>query len=204
MSDESRITQDPAVMGGAPCGTARVRSSCSSAPGLAVPAWRFWFAPLVTMDNFKTARTSLQPSLGPVLVETEPQRLGLAIYAALAVIGLVGLIYVNADRRWLPFMGGPFARAHRRIKRLRHKPAQQKQALFHLHQAFNQTFGASVFAADIEHFIERHPRFVGLRTQITAFFERSNRALFAGDEQGMSAAELLALSRSLRDSERRV
>ena len=171
---------------------------------IAVPAWRFWFAPLVTMDNFKTARTSLQPSLGPVLVATEPQRLGLAIYAALAVIGLVGLIYVNADRRWLPFMGGPFARAHRRIKRLRHKPAQQKQALFHLHQAFNQTFGASVFAADIEHFIERHPRFVGLRTQITAFFERSNRALFAGDEQGMSAAELLALSRSLRDSERRV
>ena len=99
---------------------------------------------------------------------------------------------------------GQHCHRHRRIKRLRHKPAQQKQALFHLHQAFNQTFGASVFAADIEHFIERHPRFVGLRTQITAFFERSNRALFAGDEQGMSAAELLALSRSLRDSERRV
>jgi mxaA protein len=171
---------------------------------LAVPAWRFWFAPLVAMDNFKTARTSLQPSLGPVLVETESQRLGLAIYAALAVIGLIGLVYINADRRWLPFMGGPFARAHRRIKRLRHKPAQQKQALFHLHQAFNQTFGASVFIADIERFIERHPRFAGLKTQIAAFFERSNRALFAGDEQGMSAAELLALSRSLRDSERGV
>ena len=37
-----------------------------------------------------------------------------------------------------------------------------------------------------------------------AFFERSNRALFAGDEQGMSPAELLALSRNLRDSERGV
>ena len=171
---------------------------------LAVPAWRFWFAPLVAVDNFKTARTSLQPSLGPVLVETQPQRLGLAIYAALAAIGLVGLVYINADRRWLPFMGGPFARAHRRIKRLRHKPAQQKQALFHLHQAFNQTFGASVFTADIERFVERHPRFAGLKAQIAAFFERSNRALFAGDEQGMSAAELLALSRSLRDSERGV
>lgn len=171
---------------------------------LAVPAWRFWFAPLVAVDNFKTARASLQPSLGPVLVASQPQRLGLAIYGTLAVIGLLGLVYVNADRRWLPFMGGPFARAHRRIKRLRHQPAQQKQALFHLHQAFNQTFGASVFAADIERFIERHPRFASLRTQIAAFFERSNRALFAGDAQDMSAPELLALSRSLRDSERGV
>lgn len=171
---------------------------------LTIPAWRFWFAPLVAVDNFKAARTSLQPSLGPVLVETQPQQLGLTIYAALAVIGLLGLVYVNADRRWLPFMGGPFARAHRRIKRLRHKPAQQKQALFHLHQAFNQTFGASVFATDIERFIERHPRFANLKAQIAAFFDRSNRALFAGDEQGMSAPELLALSRSLRDSERGV
>lgn len=171
---------------------------------LAVPAWRFWFAPLVAVDNFKAAQASLQPSLGPVLVETQPQRLGLAIYAALAAIGLVGLVYVNADRRWLPFMGGPFARAHRRIKRLRRQPAQQKEALFHLHQAFNQTFGASVFAADIERFVARHPRFEALKAQIAAFFERSNRALFAGDEQGMSAAELLALSRSLRDSERGV
>ena len=171
---------------------------------LHVPAWRFWFAPLVAVSDLKTAKASLQPALGPVAIKTAQQRQWLAVFSALFAIGLLGLIYVNADRRWLPFMGGPFARAYRQIKRLRHKPAQQKQALFYLHQAFNQTFGASLFAPDVERFVERNPRFASLKAQIAAFFERSNRALFAGDEQGMSPAELLALSRNLRDSERGV
>lgn len=171
---------------------------------LQVPAWRFWFAPLVAPSDLATAKASVQPALPPVMVATRPQESRFTVFATLFVIGLLGLVYVNADRRWLPFMGGPFARAHRRIKRLKQAPAQRKQALYHLHQAFNQTFGASLFAADVERFIERHPRFASLKTQITGFFESSNRALFAGDEHGMTSAELVAFSRSLRDSERGV
>ena len=102
-------------------------------------------------------------------------------------------------------MGGPFAQAHRKIKRLPTNSAQQKQALFDLHNAFNQTFGATLFAKNLHQFLAEHPQFSRLTTEIQAFFETSNRALFAShSENETSVKELLALSKRLRNSERGV
>ncbi|HEX5539867.1 MAG TPA: nonribosomal peptide synthetase MxaA, partial [Methylophilaceae bacterium] len=170
---------------------------------LNIPAWGFWYSPLVANVGINDAKANLQPSQLPLLIDLSGHRIKLLVFAGLLVIGLVGLIYVNADRRWLPFMGGPFARAYRKIKRLPQNPAREKQALFYLHEAFNQTFGATLFARNVQQFISSYPAFSRLQADIQAFFEKSNKALFA-DEGGNAAAmnDLLALSKNLRNSER--
>lgn len=172
---------------------------------VSLPAWGFWFSPLVATTDIAGAKANLQPSQPPLLVDASPHRIKLFMFAGLFLVSLIGLVYINADKRWLPFMGGPFARAHRKIKRLPINSPQQKQALFHLHNAFNQTFGATLFAKNLHQFLAEHPNFGRLTNDIQAFFETSNRALFAGhSEDVVSVKDLLALSKHLRDSERRV
>lgn len=172
---------------------------------VSIPAWGFWFSPLVGATDIASAKANLQPSQPPLLVDASLHQVKLMVFAGLFLIGLIAIIYINADRRWLPFMGGPFAEAHRKIKRLPLHSAQEKQALFHLHQAFNQTFGANLFEKNLHQFMAEHPKFSRLTADIQAFFEISNRALFAGhaDEQ-TSVKDLLALSKNLRNSERGV
>lgn len=168
-----------------------------------VPAWHFWFAPLVDAD-LQTAKANLQPQHKPELVDQEKHRMQLAGFVALLVASLAAIVYCNADRRWLPFMGGPFARAHRRIKRLPGTLGTEKTALAHLHQAFNQTHGSNLFARDIEAFLAAHPAYARMRQEIGAFFRRSNQALFdAAPGDGVAfIGELVVLSKTLRDCER--
>lgn len=113
------------------------------------------------------------------------------------------MIYVHADRRWLPFMGGPFAQAYRQIRRLPKITASEPQALQQLHQAFDRIHGASVFSADIDTFIAQHPQFAGARDDIAQFFAQSNQRLFAGKTASHGLHDqLLNLARRLRHAER--
>ncbi len=170
-----------------------------------LPAWRFWFSPLVVAD-ITTAKDNLQPQYRPSLIDTSAHRFRLAAFIGLLAVGLLGLVYVNADRRWLPFMGGAFAQAHRKLKRLPKNAGQEKQALLALHQAFNQLYGSNLFARDIAQFIAAHPAFSKVKADIEIFFEHSNHVLF-GHAQHDSAQfinNLTALSKRLRDCERGV
>ncbi|MCY1552766.1 hypothetical protein D9M68_891840 [compost metagenome] len=124
----------------------------------------------------------------------------------LFVIGLAGLLYINADSRWLPFMNGAFARAHRKLKKLPKNQVSEKEALLQLHQAFNSVYGANLFEGDITDFLSKHQQFSKLRADIEQFFQRSNQTLF-GEWHRDSAqfiGELTVLSKRLRDCERRV
>lgn len=168
-----------------------------------VPAWRFWFSPLVAA-NVSYAKESLQPQYRPALVETGEHRARMAFWLALFITGLFGLIYINADGRWLPYMNGAFAQAHRNLKKLPKTRDGERAALFCLHQAFNRVYGASMFAGDIAAFLQAHPRFFRLKAEIASFFERSNRSLF--DDQDHDSAQfindLTVLGKILRDCER--
>lgn len=168
-----------------------------------VPAWRFWFSPLVAAD-IHYAKESLQPQSRPALVEISDHYLRLVAMLGLLFVGAGGLVYINADRRWLPFMNGAFAQAHRKLKKLSKDRGQQKEALLYLHQAFNKVHGVNLFARDIAPFLEAHPEFVRMKTDIASFFERSNQSLF-GDQHHdseQSINDLIALGKSLRDCER--
>lgn len=177
----------------------------SKALSIRLPAWSFWFSPLVPAD-IKDAKTHLIPQFKPALIDIALHQQRLALLLAMFAIGLGGLVYINADARWLPFMNGAFARAHRKLKKLPRNVASEKEALSQLHQAFNSVHGANLFESEIAAFLEKHPQFNKLRGDIEQFFQRSNQALF-GEWRRDSAqfiAELTVLSKRLRDCERRV
>ena len=170
-----------------------------------LPGWRFWYSPLVVAD-ITTAKGNLQPQYSPSLIDASAHRYRLAVFLGLLFTGLLGLIYINADRRWLPFMGGAFAQAYRRLKKLPRTAAQEKMALFTLHQAFNKVYGANLFGPDIARFVEAHPEFARVKTRIETFFEQSNQSLFAqaSHDSVQFINDLVAFSKSLRDCERGV
>lgn len=174
-----------------------------------IPAWNFWFSPLVKAP-LPGVLPNLQPQDRAPLIDIGFHQGGLAIYLAILLAGLVGAIYVNADRQWLPFMGGAFSRAHRSIKKAARSReddnAKIRQALLSLHQAFNQTYGKNLFVSDVDDFLRKHPSYRKLAAEISGFFERSSAALFAKREQNPSElmASLLVFSKNLRDCERGV
>jgi mxaA protein len=169
-----------------------------------IPAWKFWFAPLVA-EGVTNAKDNMQPQSKPALIDLSVHRTWFWAALALLVTSLLGLVYINADKRWLPFMNGAFAQAHRNIKKLPHDQAANKNALSSMHQAFNEVYGANLFASELDQFLTANPKFLKLKHEITQFFEQSNTALFAN--QATSATQVLqlkALSKRLRDCERGV
>lgn len=179
-----------------------------------IPAWKFWYAPLVA-ESITNAKENMQPQLKAALLDMRAHQIRLWIALGLLNVGLVGLLYVNADLRWLPFMNGVFAQAHRRIKRLAHassskplssKLSSSKEGFMHLHQAFNQLHGENLFASHLDAFFHAQPKFLTMRDDIQRFFEQSNQALFASHQaqEAEKLAYLLAFSKQLRDCERGV
>jgi len=150
---------------------------------LEVPAWNFWFSPIVT-GGIETAEKNIQPEAMPPLVEASAHKNRLVMFASLLAASLLALLYLNADGNWLPFMGGAFAKAHRQLKRLAKSSGaktavEEKQALVYIHQAFNQHFGANMFARDIEPFVAKRASFKKMQAEIAQFFDASNQSLYA-------------------------
>lgn len=172
-----------------------------------LPAWHFWFSPLVA-EGLSNAKENMQPQYKASLIDTSLIQSGFWLSVALVGIGLLGLIYNNANQRWLPLMNGSFAQAQRKLKLL----AKQKQsckesdALLAMHQAFNQVYGENLFVADLDYFLAAHPKFNRLKTEITHFFELSNTVLFSSSKTSADSLikQLLVLSKQLRDCERGV
>jgi mxaA protein len=128
---------------------------------------------------------------------------------------------MNADGNWLPFMGGAFAKAHRQLKRMakssmaksstaktavEETSALEKRALVYVHQAFNQHYGANMFARDIEHFVGLRPSFKKMKAEIAQFFDESNQSLYSVEPRNSQKiiTDLAQLSKRLRDCERGV
>ncbi len=177
---------------------------------VAVPSWSFWFAPLVVGTNDNAAQL-LQADVKPPLLDADVHKNRFIALLTLAALSLLGLLYMNADGRWLPFMGGPFARAHRQLKKLSKsvqpkKQKEEKQALVFIHQAFNSHYGANIFARDIEHFVAIRPSFAKMKIEINEFFDYSNKSLYATKprDSAQIIQNLVQLSKALRDCERGV
>ncbi len=177
---------------------------------LDIPAWGFWFSPLVAGGTL-TATKNMLPEVKTPMIDGKRDQQLLGAFLVIAISSLLGLLYINADGHWLPFMGGAFARAHRQLKRLARSSrpktaAEEKKALVYLHQAFNQHYGANIFARDVEEFVALRPGFKKLQGEITQFFTASNQSLYDVKPRDSSQviAQLLQFSKQLRDCERGV
>lgn len=181
----------------------------SSTEQLVLPAWRFWFSPLVE-TSIVNAKANVQPQLKAPTIDLNQHAMGLKVFSVMLILSIIGLIYVNANTQWLPFCKGNFARAHKQIKQLSRRKMPDgnrlKKALFSLHASFNKTYGSNLFANDVDDFISQHPRFKSLDQQILEFFTLSNQTLFSRDRQDDPELllKLLSISKSLRDCERGV
>lgn len=182
----------------------------ANAGALEVPAWSFWFSPIV-IGSIEAAVKNIQPEAMPPLVDVSAHKARLVLFVSLLTATLLVLLYLNADGNWLPFMGGAFARAHRQLKRLAKTSgaktvAEEKQALVYVHQAFNHHFGANMFARDIETFVAKHSNFKKMKAMIAQFFNESNHSLYAIEPRDSQKviADLVQLSKQLRDCERGV
>lgn len=177
---------------------------------LDIPAWGFWFSPLVTGGTL-TAKKNMLPEVKTPMIDGRRDQQLLGAFLVIAITSLLGLLYINADGHWLPFMGGAFARAHRQLKRLARSSgpktaAEEKKALVYLHQAFNQHYGANIFARDVEEFVALRPGFKKLQGEITQFFAASSQSLYdvKPRDSRQVIAQLLQFSKQLRDCERGV
>lgn len=168
-----------------------------------LPAWHFWFSPLVA-GSLEVAKENLQPQQQTTLIDVRGHQLRLAGFMAMMVIAVVLLVYMNADGKWLPLMGGAFANAHRKLKQLSKNQASGKQALVCMHEAFNQVHGHNLFARDVDGFLAANPGFIQLKDEIVRFFDHSNQWLFEANtgNDATLLSELVTLSRQLRDCER--
>lgn len=181
----------------------------SSNEQLVIPVWNFWFSPLV-LTNIVNAKTYVQPQVKPNPIDLTQHKLLLKLFLTLLLFGLIGLVYINADAKWLPFIKGDFARAHKKIKLLKKNKltddAKLKEALLSLHSAFNKTYGSNLFANDINDFISKNQKFKSLNFQILEFFKISNQILYSNNRQDNNhlLQKLISISKSLRDSERGV
>lgn len=170
-----------------------------------LPAWHFWFSPLVA-EGLSNAKENMQPQYRASLVNTSAMQIGFWLSFALIGISLLGLIYSNANQRWLPFINGAFAQAQRKLKVLQKQKNTYNEAaaLLAMHHAFNQVYGKNLFAADLHFFLAENPKFNRLTSEIKHFFELSNISLFSSSkpDAGALIKQLLALSKQLRDCER--
>lgn len=187
-------------------------SGAEQALNVQLPAWGFWFSPLVA-EGITNAKENLQPQYKATLLDLSLHHTRFWLLLALALSGLLGLIYINADVRHLPFMNGAFAKAQRTLTKLAKRQAAnspadkasaEKKALLAMHQAFNQTYGQNLFANDIAKFLSAQPKFKRLKTEIEQFFAYSSASLFASQAPPQFMQTLLSLSKSLRDCERGV
>ena len=140
-----------------------------------IPSWSFRISPLSVYGNVKI-EFDMSPYRGPLLLDNTAHRY--TLWALLGVLGaaLLGLLYILGGRRWLPRMGGPFARAMRDLRKLHADDASLQAGVTRVHQAINASAGGSVFTAD--EFITRRPGFAPIRDEVERFFQLSRTVFF--------------------------
>lgn len=140
-----------------------------------IPSWSFRVSPLAVYGSVVIER-DMSGLRGPLLLNDDAEQKRLKLWLGLLGFSLLGLLYIFGKYAWLPLMGRPFARAYREIKRLPDNDSGIQQAVSRLHQAINNTAGASVFNAD--GLIAAHPGFAGLRSDLEQFFTLSRQVYF--------------------------
>jgi mxaA protein len=165
---------------------------------VALPAFAFHVSPLRVPQRTDDDKADLRGNHAIALLDERRDLVRLAVSVVVAC--LAGLVLAGG-RGWLPGLGRParpFAIAARRVAMVAGAEADALQAL---HHAFDATAQRHVFAADLDDFIAAQPRYNGLRREIEAFFQRSEKMLFGRASQG-AGMDLLRFARKLRRAER--
>jgi mxaA protein len=124
----------------------------------------------------------LRPDRSPRALSTTPELLIATTSAVLAIAIVAALTAQPTLRR----RNGPFARAHRRLKRMVLRMERMRAdcqrvypaALRAVHRAFDQTAGWSMFPDRLGEFLAQRRQFADLRSGIERFLDMSQREFF--------------------------
>lgn len=170
-----------------------------------IDAWPLTVAPLVPVAvSPRHGLGDLRPDQPAPLIDTDAPRGRLVFYAVVlvALLGYLAFVYVGLPgwTRWQR----PFSKAWRELRGLDEKDSAERWhgALQSVHQALNRTAGHVLFESGIDRFVARDPRFVTLRDDLAAFFQRSNEAFFSGRTVRRDDRWLIDFCRRCRDAER--
>lgn len=172
---------------------------------LRFPSFNFRTSPLSVYGEVNL-KNEMSPFIPPFKLNTHKEQLALKIAAGVLALSLLGLLYILGARTWLPRMGGAFAKAYRQIARLPDTEQGVQQAIGVVHQALQKVAGHSVFANNLDHFIQEKPAFKPARPEMERFFMLSRQVFFDAKtplDLGMPAKQWLRIfCRHLRDCER--
>lgn len=170
-----------------------------------VPSFNFRVSPLSVFGSVKL-NEELSPFTPPFLIDSSKQKLTLKILIGLLALSLLGLLYIFGMHAWLPRMGAPFAKAYRDIRKMPDTAAGLQQTTARIHESLNKTAGTSLFANNVDSFIQDKPAFSPVKQDIEKFFALSRKVFFEPDSaQNLnehSKAWLMKFCRQLRDCER--
>lgn len=170
-----------------------------------IPSWEIAISPLSIYGSVKI-EADMSPLRGPLLLDDSREQLGTKIAATVLTLSLLGLLYIWGRRAWLPFMGRPFGRTYRKLRKLPGDEAGLRQAVSGLHEAINTTAGHSVFGGTLEQFLAGRPAFVPVKADLEQFFAISRHVFFRTVGEDMPPADamkwLQAFCRRCRDCER--
>jgi mxaA protein len=148
---------------------------------LRVEAWPVTVAPLVPLEvSPRHGLGDLQPDIAPPLFATAALRTRLLAYALAAAVLLIGLGTLHFGPPWRAARNRPFGRALRALRRLPAPLSQaQRRAAFRvMHEALNGTAGHALFEHDLEAFVQAHPDFGPLRSEVARFLQVSRCEFF--------------------------
>ncbi len=163
-------------------------------------------APLVPLEvSPRHGLGTLRPDAAAPLIDTRAARWRLAGYGVVTAVLLAYLAHVYLALPWLARRARPFGRAWLALRGLSVSSSSDelRAAMQRVHEALNATAGRVVFENGVDGFVEAHPRFGPLRSDLLDFFARSRSVFFGdGDKAVVDAPWLLALCRRARDVER--
>ncbi|WP_297809617.1 hypothetical protein [uncultured Methylophaga sp.] len=171
---------------------------------LSLPKWEFTMSPIkeitprgVGHDN--QVEAFMKPAIAPRQFSLNELNQQTSLLAVASIMILLLLLWLQG---MLPKLGlSPFTRAAREIRRIKRSKAKGDDYLASIqavHKAINKRADGTVFASQLEQFIEQFPQFAGLKPELARFFELSRDAFFMDKRPGDSViSDCLNLCRQL-------
>ena len=168
-----------------------------------VPEWSFYVSPLQLARRSADPSFDLRGNHAVPLLDEEPATIRMVASASLMVLAFLAWA---GFRGWLPGFRRegekPFASA---VARIAASGEDTEAAYRALHGAFDATARRHVFFDGLDDFFRASPRFMELRSDILAFFNRSSVFFFTpgGMRDAGGFADLRRLAKNLRRVERK-
>ena len=161
-------------------------------------------APVALFGPYDSIQAGLmRPDRDPAPIATDARRRRLMVYGV-ALLALIALQFApRLARPWLARRAAPFTRTWRALRRAARRGDDvdaRRRALKRLHQALDESAGATVALDNLDRLLLAQPHLGAARASIASMLEAS-RAAFFGQDEPPPMGQLLALARQLADLE---